>query len=186
MSHQEEKHVHISPVKRNTLVLVLFIPAAVFSLVLAISASNSTQNKAAVADIETQNQPVLGSRAEREIEVSNTTIRVKLAKTDKQHAKGLSGRQGLAQNEGMLFIFPENYRPRFWMKDMQFAIDIIWINDGKISQIDQNLLPPEPNTPEEDLSLFLPNDPVDYVLEVAAGTANANLWQIGDPVQNLP
>lgn len=186
MSHREEKHVHISPVKRNSLILVLFIPAAIFSLILAISSKNANNNQAAVTDFRADQQPVLGSRAEHEIKVAETLIKVELAKNDKERAQGLSERPGLPENEGMLFVFTEDSRPRFWMKDMRFAIDIVWINDGKISQIDKNILPPEPGTAEQDLTLFLPNDPVDYVLEVAAGTANANLWQIGDPVQNLP
>jgi len=183
---QEESHIHISSVKRNALVLALFIPAAVFSLVLAISTKNTADNQAAISSLEAQNQPVLGSKAEKEIEVSGTTIWVELAKNDKERSQGLSGRQGLSKNRGLLFVFPKNSSPRFWMKDMLFAIDIVWIKDGKISQINSNILPPEPNTPEKDLDLFLPNDPIDYVLEVAAGTASANLWQVGDEVKNLP
>jgi uncharacterized membrane protein (UPF0127 family) len=68
------------------------------------------------------------------------------------------------------------------MKNMVIPIDIIWINDGKITQINERVEPPAPLTADEDLSLILPENPIDYVLEVRAGyTAQYNIT-VGDPV----
>ena len=69
----------------------------------------------------------------------------------------------------MLFVFAEKDSPRvFWMKDMTMAIDIIWIDDNKVIQIDEKISP-EPGVVENKLKRYIPNQTVDFVLEVAAG-----------------
>jgi uncharacterized membrane protein (UPF0127 family) len=68
------------------------------------------------------------------------------------------------------------------MKDMRFAIDIIWIDDEKIVQIDKAIQPPEEGTPDEELILYTVNQPIDYVLEVNAGFVEKNNIEKGDPV----
>jgi len=84
----------------------------------------------------------------------------------------------------MLFVFEqENIRQSFWMKDMNFAIDIIWISDEEIIQIDENIPPPDPGMPDSELKSYLPNQPIDYVLEVNAGFSDENNIKIGDPVK---
>lgn len=183
---EENLHLHKSSVKQNFLVFVLFVPAVVFVLALGVYLKLNTQNLKAYSNQNDSSQPVLSKVATHEINIEDKSIMVELANTDKTRAQGLSGRQSLSPDQGMLFVFDKGSRPRFWMKDMHFAIDIIWIAEGKISQISRNLLPPEPGTKDSELALFIPNDPVDYVLEVAAGTASANLWQVGDEVTNLP
>ena len=72
--------------------------------------------------------------------------------------------------------------PPFWMKDMKFAIDIIWINDSEIVQIDKNVQPPAPNTVDEDLLLYIPSQPIDYVLEVNANFTEENNIKVGDSI----
>ena len=86
-------------------------------------------------------------------------------------AKGLSAKNKLANNEGMLFIFdtPDYYC--FWMKDMKFSIDMIWLNDQrKVVSIQENVLP------ESYPKSFCPTQPAKYVLEVQAGKSKE--WQI--------
>ena len=63
------------------------------------------------------------------VNIVGKTLQVDLALTDEEKARGLSGRESLDEDEGMLFVFdvPGNYG--FWMKDMNFAIDIIWLNE---------------------------------------------------------
>jgi len=110
-----------------------------------------------------------------EITVGGTKILVELAKTETERRDGLSKKNGLENNEGMLFLFPQkNIQPPFWMKDMKFAIDIIWIDNGEIVQIDKDIQPPESKTPDEELILHTVNQPIDYVLEVNAGFAEKN------------
>jgi uncharacterized membrane protein (UPF0127 family) len=62
--------------------------------------------------------------------------------TSELMAKGLAVKNQLKENEAMLFIFEESAKHSFWMKDMKFPIDIIWLNsDGKVVHIEQNLQP---------------------------------------------
>ena len=93
---------------------------------------------------------------------------------------GLSRRKKLEEDGGMLFIFEsENVFPSFWMKDMLIAIDIIWINDGEVVKIDKNV-EPEPGKNTAELTLYYPDKPIDYVLEVVSGFSDKNGVNIGD------
>ena len=65
------------------------------------------------------------------VEIGGSIVNVAIADTPESREQGLSGRPGLAANEGMLFVFPKDGRYAFWMKDMQFAIDITWISYSK-------------------------------------------------------
>lgn len=94
------------------------------------------------------------------------SFRVEIADTDFLRAKGLSGHKPLSDYEGMLFMFdrPDTYG--FWMKDMTFPIDIIWIDENwKIVHIENSV---SPNTYPQS---FYPDFPAKYVLEVKAGVS---------------
>jgi uncharacterized protein len=95
-------------------------------------------------------------------------------------AKGLSGREQLKDGSGMLFIFHEDAKRRFWMKDMNFALDIIWINkDKKVVRILDNLQP----CSKDECPLQEPKEPASYVLEVKAGFCSANHIKEGDQAE---
>ncbi|KKQ96189.1 MAG: hypothetical protein UT23_C0038G0001 [Candidatus Woesebacteria bacterium GW2011_GWA1_39_12] len=118
----------------------------------------------------------------KELAIGNVKIQIEVARTPEEKNQGLSGRQSLAEGSGMLFIFEENSRPNFWMKDMRFAIDIIWINDGKVVQIDRAIPPPELGTKDGDLELYRSNQPIDLVLEVPSGFSDKNQIEVGGVV----
>jgi hypothetical protein len=100
---------------------------------------------------------------------------VDLAQTSNEQTQGLSGRVALKGNEGMLFVYSTSTAPDFWMKDMNFPLDIIWIDQNKkIIEITPNI---SPNTFP---TTFSPKKPVRYVLEVPADTAAKNNLKIGD------
>jgi uncharacterized membrane protein (UPF0127 family) len=118
-----------------------------------------------------------------EITIGNTEIRAEIAKTDVERKIGLSKKESLGDGEGMLFVFPQkNVQPPFWMKDMKFAIDIIWIDDEIVVQINENVPVPETGTADEELVFYTANQPVDYVLEVKAGFVEKNNIEKGDSV----
>lgn len=118
------------------------------------------------------------------VKVNDKVIQVELANTPEKARQGLSGRDTLPANSGMLFSFDnENIRPFFWMKDMHFAIDIIWIDDDRIVQIDKNVPPPPTDTADPDLPTYVPNQAIDHVLEVNAGFADKYGIKVGDEVE---
>ncbi len=98
----------------------------------------------------------------------NTTLRigsvpmslVGVADTYNSRLKGLSGRKGLKSTEGLLFIFDKSDFHKFWMKDMLFPIDIIWVDeDFKVVSVTRSVLP------ESYPKIFEPPRPVRYVIE---------------------
>lgn len=112
------------------------------------------------------------------IKIGGQDIKVDLAETPAEQNQGLSGRVGLAENEGMLFVFDKPGKHSFWMKDMNFPIDMIWLGeDLKIIYIKKNALPelfPETYGPGTDAK---------YVLEVVSGFSEKHNLQIGDSVE---
>lgn len=109
--------------------------------------------------------------------VGEAMVIVKVADTPSELQQGLSGRASLAENEGMHFVFQEPGNYSFWMKDMNFAIDIIWISaDQMVVGITENVQPD--SFPET----FTPLEEIQYALEVQAGWAERNSVQAGDDV----
>lgn len=118
----------------------------------------------------------------KEILIGKNKVYVEIADTPNELSQGLSGRESLGKDEGMLFVFQKDSRPSFWMKDMNFSIDILWINDEKIVQVHQNVPFPGPESNSDSLPLFTPQGNIDYVLEVNAGYAREQNIAIGDRV----
>ncbi len=122
------------------------------------------------------NQPGLTNI--KHVNIGSGRVEVDLAITERARAVGLSGRENLDTEQGLLFIFDKLGKYSFWMKDMNFPIDIIWFNDEmKIVFIQENALPsdyPKTYTPDKDAL---------YVLEVVAGYAKNNHLKVGDIVE---
>ena len=119
----------------------------------------------------------------KNVTIENAVIKVEIADSDLKRRKGLSGRTNLAEDDGMLFVITDSKStPTFWMKDMKIAIDIIWIKEGKIIQIDKNVAPPTAGTSDKNLKLYSPKTAVDYVLEVNSGYSDLNNIKVGDSV----
>lgn len=102
-----------------------------------------------------------------------------LAKTPEQSRQGLSNRASLEQNQGMLFIYAEKQNLTFWMKEMNFDIDLVWLVDGKIMAYIENMPKPPENTALKDLLLYTSPMPVNQVLELPAGTIERLKVEVG-------
>ncbi len=175
----EKLHIHISPVKTSFYVLFLLIPSLVFVGSFFLIFRRSPDKSAA----KVEKNLILGEEMRKTITISGKRIEVELADTEVKRRQGLSNIQSLGENQGMLFVFgKENIQPPFWMKDMLMSIDIIWINDDKVTQIDKNVADPSLGTPDSKLTLYIASEPVDYVLELNAGFSDKNNIQIGDSV----
>ena len=105
----------------------------------------------------------------KKIKLGDVILKTEIALSADEKQKGLSGRDYMKENNGMLFIFPQSGLYPFWMKDMKFPIDIIWLDDGlKIIGLEKNI---KPNTfPEK----FSPPSPAKFVLEVNGGWSDEN------------
>lgn len=113
--------------------------------------------------------------------INSRSFNLELANTDEKRQVGLSSKNSLDENSGMLFLFDkEDYYP-FWMKNMKFSIDIIYIKDNKIITIHRNV--EAPKTDEEYLPMYRPEEPADKVLEIKAGVADKYNLKNGDEIK---
>lgn len=112
------------------------------------------------------------------VHLDGRPLKVTIVDTPEEKEKGLGGRAGLAQGEGMLFAFPKDDEYGFWMKDMRFAIDIIWLSaGGVVVHIEKNV---SPNTYPH---VFKPKEAARYVLELPAGYTDVYTVHPGSAVQ---
>jgi uncharacterized membrane protein (UPF0127 family) len=101
--------------------------------------------------------------------LGSAQLHVELADTDGKRQHGLSGREPLAEQQGMLFVFADTQqtRPEFWMKGMKFDLDLIWLKDNKVVDITPHV--PAPKNENDALPSYAPSADVDMVLEVSSG-----------------
>lgn len=75
------------------------------------------------------------------INIGEKVYRLEIAHTDAELSKGLGKRNDLCSECGMLFLFDIRGKYAFWMKDMRFPIDIIWILDDEVVFVEHNIQP---------------------------------------------
>jgi len=154
--------------KKNLFSFFILIIVSVFVLFCFFSHKNVSES-------------VLNTENINFVKIGEQKIKVEIAFTPENQEKGLSGREKIGENEGMLFVFENSSKHFFWMKDMNFPIDIIWINEEKkIVFLKENVSPdtfPETFSSEKDSK---------YVLEVMAGFSQKNNLEEGETVQFLP
>lgn len=108
---------------------------------------------------------------------------VELAVTGEQQAQGLSGRAELATGSGMLFVWDQESRRTFWMPDMNFPLDLVWINgDCAVVEITRDAPPQAPGQSRDELPRYTVEG-VQYVLEINAGESALHSVNPGDRVE---
>lgn len=120
-----------------------------------------------------------------EVQIKNIRLNVDIADTQETRAKGLGGRSSLASNSGMLFVYDKPGKYVFWMKGLSFPLDFIWIRENTVVDIIKNAQPPQTGQSEEELPRYVPNQPVDMILEVNAGFVDTHTIQVGDRIERV-
>ena len=116
---------------------------------------------------------------EKSVTINNAKIKIEIADTAELRYKGLSNKKELCDNCGMLFIFPEKEIRTYVMRDMNFALDMIWIDDDKIIKINKNTIPEGSNP----VMRYSSDALVNYILEVNGGFCEDNGIKAGDGVE---
>ena len=119
------------------------------------------------------------------IQVGQATFTAEMATTMMEQSCGLSGRVGLDNGHGMLFVFGSGRTQTFWMKDMNFALDMVWISGNTVAGFAQNVPPPAPGTQIWQLQIYSSPPNVDKVLELPAGTVAKDGIKVGDMVAGV-
>lgn len=163
-----------SPIFIGILIAVVF---AVVGFFVVSQNAEEPANPAAsfVSDQVTPQEPT--PVCENGLLVRGACLKIEAAKTPEARTQGLSGREGLAADTAMLFYFDEPGQQCFWMKDMKFAIDMVWLDEDKrVLKVAENV---SPQTYPE--SFCQAN--AQYVAEVPAGQAQKYNLEIGQQVE---
>lgn len=113
---------------------------------------------------------------------SSPILKFKVVSSEESIKRGLSNRSNITA-DGMLFVFPKKQRYGFWMKEMKFDLDLIWLNDQRIVDITPNVPAQNEDLPVEELLIYRPKQAVDMVLEVKAGQAEEWKLALGDTLK---
>lgn len=137
--------------------------------------SPSTQSKPKVNLVGAYSKPLT---------IGNTKLDVEIASTTEAQTQGLSGREPLTETQGMLFDLRNSPSgiPTFWMRDMRFDLDIIWINNFTVIDISKNVPKPNPLAALNQLPRYSPTQNADMVLEIMSGWSDKNKIKVGDKI----
>src|SRR3989338_8632999 len=122
------------------------------------------------------------SMATKDIKVKDTVIKVEIAETTAEQVKGLAGRAEICETCGMLFEYSDYQIRNFWMKGMQFPLDVIWILNDEIVGIEKNV---QILDSADETSRIKSPKVVNRVLEVQIGRADQYGLEAGDKIEGL-
>lgn len=128
--------------------------------------------------VDLQTMKVVSATKHIDIVFGSTTIRAEIVDTEASRQKGLSGREGLASSTGLFFVFDVDNVWGIWMKDMKFAIDVVWFDkNGTIVGLKSDM------TPKSYPNVFLPEKEARFILEMEAGMIKKTKIKMGDQVK---
>ncbi len=110
------------------------------------------------------------------IHIGSHRFKASIADTDRTREQGLSGTRDLPADRAMLFIFDSNNRWPIWMKDMNYSIDIVWLDESKkvvdfVTEVSPDTYPTKS---------FYPKADARYVVELRSGTVGKKTIRVGD------
>ncbi len=146
---------------RNTIIFIIVVIILLGIIVISFGQFGNLSNKTAV--------------------IHGKTIKLEIADSIEEKEKGLSQREALSEDTGMLFLFDKPGKYQFWMKDMQFPIDIIYINNEKVVTIYKDVQHTIDNVPN--LNLYQPKQDANRVLELNGGKADELKLKEGDSLK---
>lgn len=130
-----------------------------------------------------QNENVLYERSENALKTTTVTIKsrefnAEVVATAESRVRGLGGRIGMGENEAMLFVFFDSDKHGIWMKDMNFPIDVVWIDESfLVTHIEEGL------SPDSFPKIFYPASPASFVLELPAGAVSEAGLLTGEKIE---
>jgi len=119
------------------------------------------------------------TKAQSKIKIGGQIIQVEIADSAEKMTKGLSNRENLPENFGMLFVFNEPGYYAFWMRDMRFSLDFVWILNNQIVELDENIAPADFQPPKT----LIPQNKINRVLEIKAGMTQKAKIKVGDKIE---
>ena len=150
--------------RTKTAILVFVVLAAFVGLCWGV---HYYTRRAIISPVYTYKQTV--------VSLDGVSLTSEIADTPALQEQGLSDTASLSEGHAMLFVFGTPSKYAFWMKDMNYAIDMIWLGpDKKVVYIKSHA------TPDSYPQMFVSNDPAQYVIEVPDGFASSHQVKVGD------
>ena len=144
--------------KKVVIAISVIAAIAIAVAVLMPSVTQSGQSQTSIYDYEV-----------RKITIDDVVLDVEIADDSAKIQRGLMFREMLSEDRGMLFIFDEERKYQFWMMNMKFNIDMIWLDaNGKVVHIVEDAEPCI-DAAHTSQCTFSPDEPARYVLEVNSG-----------------
>jgi uncharacterized protein len=117
------------------------------------------------------------------VDINGHTFKIEIAQSLEAKKFGLLGRESIADDEAMLFIFSDKKIRSFWMKDMNFNIDLLWIDNNTIIGLEKNMQALDYTGMGYDLPRYTSLQPIDKVLEIKSGSIENLDIKIGDTIE---
>jgi uncharacterized membrane protein (UPF0127 family) len=166
------------------LVIFIIFACLLVGVLLKVSNVNLVKNFNNEQSVNQQNQDIkIEDTNSPQIKIADQTFLVEVAIDPAIQKKGLSGRDSLAENAGVIFVYPSKSILAFWMVDTKFNIDLLWINDDKIVGLERNMLVPVAGTEDKDLLIYRSPEAVDRVLEINSGLVDKYGIKVGDKLE---
>ncbi|MFA6995122.1 MAG: DUF192 domain-containing protein [Patescibacteria group bacterium] len=156
--------------------IVLIIFLGILSLIIVKTFSNG------LVDRRISHNKITPAAVRTKIQINQQVISAEVVTTAAAMYQGLSNREMLCPACGLLFVFDNQQERKFVMRNMKIPLDIIFINQGRIIKISDNL-PPEGQTPQ---IIYKSGGPADQVLELNGGYAEKQGIKVGDEVLIFP
>lgn len=121
-----------------------------------------------------------GTEVEDQLSGEKPALHLEVAGTTEEHRQGLSGRESLPEDTGLLFVFNSSRRHGIWMKDMNFPIDIMWL-DEKRCLLDYEAAASPDTFPQ----VFRPDEPAQFVLETNSGFVDKYQLERGECITDV-
>ncbi len=122
---------------------------------------------------------ILTACSSNKVVINNYKVTVEIADSSEEREKGLMFHDPLNANEGMLFIFPDEAKRSFWMKNVFFPIDIIFLDsEKKVVDLKRDFY----LCTKAPCELFN-SKPAQYVIEVQRGFIDKHAVRVGDLVE---
>ena len=119
----------------------------------------------------------------RRVEINRATVIAEVAADIETRRLGLVDKKSIAPNYGMLFMFAKPDYHGLWMKGMKFPVDVIWIKNSRVVDLEENILPSVVTQADNVLPVYKPDALASMALEVKAGFVRRNSVKIGDEIK---
>lgn len=127
-----------------------------------------------------QKNPNIFAKTQK-VTIGGQSFNLLIAQSEKDKQVGLSGRDSITKDSGMIFPFDKAGDYPFWMRNMKFPLDILYINGTKIVMVFKNVQPPQQT--DGNPQIVRSDEPADKVIELTAGTVDKYNIKKGDEIK---